>query len=433
MMTIAPARDIVEKKVLKRITPPSRKPAIISATIATVRDALRARQITASVVLGGSMAKGTYLAGDHDVDVFVRFSVEYPDDSLSDRLGDALSSVFRNVERVHGSRDYFHVKRGAYLFEFIPVLDVAEWKDARNVTDMSPLHVDYVAKNISLRPWLSGDIRLTKQFCKAAKIYGAESHIGGFSGHVIDLLNIHYGGFRPLLEAAASWKGKVVLDPAQRLVSPIAELNGAKTASPLIIVDPVQQDRNSSAALTRHAFDVFRSTAKEYLSSDSSSPKESSLSSKERFFTVTPLSVSSFTKAHLDCDIAMISIAPLVGKKDVVGSKCLKAFEHCVRQLLDNDFTIAASAWEFDPKKTVFLFAFPKKPLPKEKRVAGPPVHKTADVARFTQAHATTFTKDGRINAIDTRRWRDPLLLLKEIIQSTYVKERVVRVSMRKI
>lgn len=390
---------------------------MIERVLARVRSAIAQQQQPAIVELGGSLAKNTYLNGDHDVDVFVRFSQEIPDAELSDRLERILRHGFKTVERVHGSRDYFHVIEGAFVFEFIPVVNIGSWREACNVTDMSPLHVEYVTRHVLERPWLVDDIRLTKQFCKAAKVYGAESYIGGFSGHVIDLLNVHYGGFRKLLAAAAAWPAKVVLDPERHYEDPLLALNTSKILAPLVIVDPVQPDRNSAAAVTEYAFKKFKEEARAYIAA---APSE-----QERFFAVRLLRIPAMRKEHPSARILTVELTPLQGKKDIVGAKCYKAYEHLLTQILEHRFTLLASRWEFTPQRATIFFACKPGMLPPTIEVVGPPVHRTEDVARFQHAHKTTFTRDGRLYAIDRRKYRDPLPLLRKLVRQKYITERV--------
>jgi len=415
----APKHSKAERDALKRITPPKKQPAIVGQTLAKVEKELKKQQLAAKVHLGGSLAKGTYLKGDHDVDVFVRFGADYDDAQLAEHLEKTLAAAFgaKNLERVHGSRDYFHVQRGSFTFEFVPVLEAATWAEARNVTDMSPLHVAYVADKVKERPWLAAEIRLTKLFCKAAKVYGAESYIGGFSGHVIDLLNIHYAGFQKLLEAASAWPAKVVIDPEAHHDNPMVALNDSKTLAPLVIVDPVQQDRNSAAAVTEAGFRRLRTAAKGYLAADD---KE-----RAKFFTIVPLKAADVRKAHPDARIIEVILVPLAGKRDVVGAKCFKVFEHCVQQLAAHQFPLLEYQWEFTQKKATLLFALRTGLLPADEELAGPPVHKTQGVAGFTAVHTVTFTRDGRVYAVERRKYRDAAKLLADVLQEKYATLRV--------
>ena len=57
-------------------------------------------------------------------------------------------------------------------------------------------------------------------------------------------------------------------------------MNKSKTQSPLIIVDPVQPDRNASAAVSREKFGVFKHKAKKFLERPG-----------EKFFEIKKLSI----------------------------------------------------------------------------------------------------------------------------------------------
>jgi len=414
----APEHTVAERDALTRITPEDGVPASANKAIHAIEQELKKQHIDAKIQLGGSVAKGTNLAGDHDIDVFVRFPSSTDNTLLSDILEPALKAVFPDVQRVHGSRDYFHILLPEGTLEVVPVLDVSTWSEASNVTDMSPLHVAYVRTHIEKRPWLAGEIRLTKQFLKSAKAYGAESYIGGFSGHVVDLLIISYGSFHGLLEAASSqWNKKIVLDPEGQLVDPLGELNASKTQAPLVIVDPVQQDRNSAAALTREKFDAFRARAKAY--------ENAAEDEQQIFFTVKPLSERAFISTNAGKRVLRAIMVPLDGKKDVVGAKCAKVLAHCERALETNGFAIYAREWEFTTKKAIALYAVDPGLLSESTHLPGPPVHMTEAIARFAAEHVTTITNEGRVHAIEPRAYRDPLLLLCDTLQEPYVCERV--------
>ncbi|MFT4313195.1 MAG: nucleotidyltransferase domain-containing protein, partial [Candidatus Woesearchaeota archaeon] len=177
-----------------------------------LRKSISVLNIDAVVQLGGSLAKNTFLPDDFDADVFVRFAPSYPDTELSKLLQNIVKELNIPFDIVHGSRDYVQLTYDDLAYEIIPVCRIDSPESARNVTDMSYMHVDWVnahTKNTSL----CEEIRLTKVFCKAQRVYGAESYIGGFSGHIIDILVIYYGGFLTLLEASQTWTSNYVIDP----------------------------------------------------------------------------------------------------------------------------------------------------------------------------------------------------------------------------
>ena len=218
----------------------------------------------AKAVLGGSGAKGTWLK-TFDVDIFVKFNYnKFSDksDELSNILEKLLKKKFKIV-KLHGSREYFQIRREKFTFEIVPILDIKKAEQAKNITDVSPLHSNFVRKHKKL----ANEIRLAKQFFKAGKVYGAESYIRGFSGYVCEILTVNYGSFLNLIKSASKWKEKTVIDvmkyyEGQNVFNAI---NKSKLLSPLVVIDPVQKDRNAAAALDHEKFDIIRRRSKEFL------------------------------------------------------------------------------------------------------------------------------------------------------------------------
>ncbi|MDD5178521.1 MAG: nucleotidyltransferase domain-containing protein, partial [Candidatus Nanoarchaeia archaeon] len=153
------------------------------------------------VSIGGSWAKNTHLTGNHDIDIYVKFNLnEYQKKDISKILEKELRKHFK-IEKLHGSRDYFQIKKEHYTIELIPILEINKASEAKNITDISPLHVKFVNKNKKY----SDHIRLSKRFAKVAKVYGAESYIKGFSGYVLEILTIYYKSFNNLIKAVSKW------------------------------------------------------------------------------------------------------------------------------------------------------------------------------------------------------------------------------------
>ena len=205
----------------------------------------------ADVVLGGSLAKGTALQ-NYDIDLFVRFYNEVEVDLLEK----ALKKQFKNVERVHGSRDYFSMDYKGVNYEIIPVLKIDSPSKAENITDVSYFHIEWVKNNLQNPE----QVKIAKLFAKANGVYGAESYINGFSGYILELLVAHYGSFENLVEEASKWRPKVIVDVAKHYKSReevLKKMNESKLQSPLIVVDPVDKNRNASAALSEEIFSKF--------------------------------------------------------------------------------------------------------------------------------------------------------------------------------
>ncbi|MCX6706870.1 MAG: nucleotidyltransferase domain-containing protein, partial [Candidatus Woesearchaeota archaeon] len=391
------------KEVLEEIQPDESKiKKEVNDTLKKLNLTLKRNKITAKAITGGSIAKGTFLKGDHDCDVFVRFDYKkYKDETgggegkeageggISDILGKALEKAFGKgkVDRLHGSRDYYQMK-DSIKYEIIPVLEIKKFKEAKNITDCSPMHVLWVNKF----PKMKKDIMLTKAFMKSAGVYGAESYVKGFSGHVVDILTIYSKGFLNLLKQSQKWKTGQVIDYYNyHKGKAMMNINRSKTQSALIIVDPIDPYRNASAVLSAEKFGQFRKRAAEFLKKPS---KEFFFA--ERFDIEKIKKKAEGRKERLR--LMIIDAKALDGKEDVVGAKLLKVLEFIESQLKQNDFNVIESGWNWDrAEKAVFWIMTSREDLPEMKTVEGPPVKLREYYENFRKVHkdSQVFEKNG--------------------------------------
>ena len=365
-------------------------------------------------ILGGSGAKGTWLR-TFDADIFVLFDYKkYKDksDKLSDILEKILRKKFKKIIRLHGSRDYFQIKQGDFTFEIVPILKIRKAEQAKNITDVSPLHSKWVLKHKKK----VNEIKLTKQFCQAQNVYGAESYIRGFSGYVCEILAVYYGSFLNLVRNAAKWQDKVVIDAGRYYKGKdvFKLVNTSKLVSPLVVIDPVQKDRNAAAALSIEKFDVFKNAAKKFLKSPS-----------KEFFGRKNMDMG-FLKERSGGNILIRAKAtPLGGKIDVVGSKLLKIYEFLLAGMKKHGFRIIRSDWEWEKKNdAIMYFLLDKKPLSRTVQVEGPPLKIKEHAGRFKKLHKKTFVKNGKIFAVGLREFTKPEDLMKKLVKNEFARER---------
>ena len=376
----------------------------------------------ANAVLGGSGAKGTWLK-TFDADIFVLFDYrKYNSRSqeLSDILEIILKKNFNGLRKLHGSRDYFQLKHGNFTFEIVPILKITKAEQAKNITDVSPLHSRWVLRHKKL----ASEMKLAKQFCKANNLYGAESHLRGFSGYVCEILSVHYGSFINILKNAAKWQEKTLIDVEKyyRRQDVFKIINTSKLASPLIVIDPVQKDRNAAAALSLEKFSDFKVAAAKFLRKPS-----------KDFFRPKRL-MDKFLKGKIgNRNLIMVKLSALDGKSDIAGSKIVKAYEFFIRELEKNEFKIIKKGLEFQDSAATACFLFGKKGLEKTRLVEGPPLKLSQHVLNFKKLHKKTFKKNGKIVALEKRKFTKAEELLKKISKENYVKERCKSVKIKAI
>ncbi|MDO8510595.1 MAG: CCA tRNA nucleotidyltransferase [Nanoarchaeota archaeon] len=413
------------EKILKKIKPSKEEEKRFMQATASFLKALNAALAVsgAKAILGGSGAKGTWLSGSHDVDIFVLFDLKkYEDRSgeLSDLLEKALQKAFSTIKirRVHGSRDYFQLTYQGLAFETVPILKISKAEQARNITDISPLHSAWVEKHAAK---LKDDIRLLKQFCKANDMYGAESYIGGFSGYVLEILTAYYGSFEKVLQAAQKWKEKDVVDPSRFYPTKemaLFHINTSKLQSPLIVVDPVDKSRNAAAALSMEKFVLFKELAKKYLQKPA-----------EEFFIKEKITVDSLQKKYKGKGtLVSVTVTPTEGKEDAVGAKLLKVFEFLRGKL--QGFAPVASGWSWDKgPEAMFYFITKKKELPAEEVRIGPPLKMKEYADDFKKKYKNAFVEGGRMKAKVKVVYPKLDDFINALLKDKYVKERISRIK----
>ncbi|MBS3116987.1 CCA tRNA nucleotidyltransferase [Candidatus Woesearchaeota archaeon] len=415
-------------EVLKKIKPQKEERKKFEAATASFLSKLHKNISPGKAILGGSGAKDTWLSGNPDIDIFVLFPYEkykLKSEQLSTLLKPLLTKTFpsQKIAVLHGSRDYFQISFQGFTFEIVPILNIKKAEQTVNITDVSPLHAQWVntkAKN------MKDEVRLAKQFCKAQKIYGAESHIQGFSGYVLEILIVFYGSFQKLLAASQKWKEKEVIDVAKHYPKQDAlfNLNKSKQQSPLIVIDPVDKKRNAAAALSFNSLQKFCLLAKEFLNKPLAS-----------YFELTPLDQKKLQQEarKQNRHLLFLVIKPIQGKEDVVGVKLWKVFTFLQEKL--KPYVVTKADWEWNIKADeacFFFFVSLLRRLSWEIR-QGPPLNIPTAAENFKRKHPGAFVKKGRLMA--KLKVKNPLLkdFMAEALNDAYVQERIKKVRLIKI
>ncbi len=356
-------------------------------------------------VLGGSIAKDTWIKGDSDIDVFAVFNKKYSKENISKILEKRLKEMKFKIKKIHGSRDYFQVRQGDYNLEVVPILNVKNAKEAKNITDVSPLHVKWVRKHKRLL----NEIRLVKAFCKANKLYGAESYIKGFSGYVLEILTIYYGSFEKLISNSKKWKEELVIDIEKHYDG----LNESKK-SPLIVIDPVQNNRNAAAALSLEKFNKFIEIAKEFKRNPS-----------EKFFVLNKINDEDLRGALI------LEAKALKGKKDIIGSKLLKALDFIAKRLKEEGYEIEDYDWEWS-EKIKFWYFVKENELSEKYRHYGPPIKEEKHLEEFRRKYKKykLLRDDGRVYIELKRKHKDVFSFVKSLLKDEYLKDKVREIKL---
>ncbi len=206
-----------------------------------------------SVELGGSFAKGTWLKGKLDLDIFVKMKKETDEkqfENIGREIGFASMKKFHPYVR-YSEHPYVEAVVEGTKVNVVPCYDVekGQWKSA---ADRSSFHTRFILEQLDEQK--KNEVRLLKKFLRGIDIYGAEIAKEGFGGYVSEVLIYHYGSFMKVLEAAANFaQGQVIGSPTKKF----------ETA--LVLIDPIDSNRNLGTAISAQNFGKFILAARVYL------------------------------------------------------------------------------------------------------------------------------------------------------------------------
>ena len=227
----------------KRLATPTKLKSEKLNSVANIAMKLVSKEITkysevVSVHYGGSYAKGTWTSEKPDIDIFVKFkktTSEKKFKTISKKIGFNALKKFKPYTR-YSEHPFVEAIIKNTKINVVPCYDVksGKWKSA---ADRSTFHTEFILENLSGQ--LKNDVRILKYFMSVNGIYGAEIAKQGFSGYVAEVLVYYFGSFSNVLKEFAKLKNNNIIGKPKR-----------KFDSTLIIIDPIDSNRNLGAAIS---------------------------------------------------------------------------------------------------------------------------------------------------------------------------------------
>ena len=251
--------DAVVGKVRARASPTDDERAqlqrVADAVMADAEAAIADLPVEAEVVQVGSTARGTWTAGDRDVDVFVCFPPSIDRETLEEYGLAVGHDVLPDGREEYAEHPYVVGEREGYAVDLVPCYAVEDATEIQSAVDRTPFHTRYLQERLDDNS--AAEVRVAKQFLKGIGVYGSDLRTRGFSGYLTELLVLEFGGFRAFLEAVADWHPPVRLDPDD---------HGSETFDdPLVVIDPTDPERNVAAVLSETNVAILQHYARDLL------------------------------------------------------------------------------------------------------------------------------------------------------------------------
>lgn len=249
----------IENNILKQIQPTENDRKTLSSIIADITEKvnqeIQIRKINASTTLVGSTAKDTFLRNNLDVDLFIMFPSNTQKEFMADHVLSMGRTLLDETEECYAEHPYIRGIYQDFKIELVPCYKIQDASQKLSAVDRTPLHTNYVIEHITEQQ--KNEVRLFKQFLHGIGCYGAEASIQGFSGYLCEILIIQFDSFYNLLTNAVDWKPGTKISLLNKKIPSFPET--------LIVIDPVDPERNVASAISPETFNLFKKASKAYL------------------------------------------------------------------------------------------------------------------------------------------------------------------------
>lgn len=383
--TILPSKSLQKSKI-----------EIADLAFKLVEEEIRKYSEVINLEFGGSFAKGTWLAKNADVDIFIKFKNNTPEakfEEISKKIGfDSMKKYSPYVR--YSEHPYVEAKIKNTKINVVPCYDVklGEWKSS---ADRSPFHTKFMKK--ALTPKMRDEVRLLKAFLQSTGIYGAEIAKQGFSGYVSEVLILNFNSFENVIKSIAKIQENQVIGKTSQ-----------KFETPIVIVDPIDSNRNLAAAISEENIGKFILNSRVF-----------QVNPSKKFF-----GPKKFKKSKIDLDnILILNFNFKMRSPDIIWGQIKRATKSLKTQLEIGGFKVLRSISYNDEKKEAYLIFLLESPIiPKKYPKIGPEFFREKDCRSFIsknilKSNLMWINDDRKIVSLEKRKNFEAVKFLSEFLK----------------
>ncbi len=379
------------------------------------------RATACEVALAGSIAKGTFLSGEGDIDVFVLFRKKMEKEKMKRLLEIAFRKAFRGApyQMNYAEHPYIRFHYKGKRVDVVPAYKMGAGQRVLTAVDRSVLHTRFVLKNLGKRQ--KDEVRLLKKFLKAAELYGAEIKTEGFSGYLCELLIIRYRSFLNLMRAAAKWQFPMVIDLKRHYKKSDYPILFKKFGKSLVVIDPTDRERNVAAPLSEGNLRRFVLLARRFIKNPS-----------ERYFFRHTGFEEKLRKLRKKGFVAIVTFPKPGVVEDVLWGQIKKLAKALRKELADylvNDIVVDAE------REVAMAIGAKKNKAGGRVEVKGPPLEMKEHAARFKKTHKKSrfIVKGDVIFAIEKKPEKGLSAAIREVLKENEFRLRHLPLRTAKI
>lgn len=350
--------------------------------------------------LMGSLAKRTFIAGDKDLDIFVMFPTSIAEETLQEEgldIGTAVFDRFGGQAHIeYAEHPYTKGEIDGFDVEIVPAYEIEDGSDIKSSVDRTPLHTTWV--NETLGTEAKQETVKLKAFLKANRLYGSSLSVHGFSGYLCEILMAIYGSIDALFEdATEAWGSQTVLDPEDHHPDGLPDhLEDRFADDALVVIDPVDPERNVAAVLSDENYARFIYRAWKYLEDPD----------PDMFEPEEPIPDTNAIEDELEARNGAVVIAMDRPDEvdDILYPQARRLESRLIDELQRHGFELFDSGIYITDDTIRLIFDCTVTELPERVKHRGPTVfHNTEHLKNFTAKYDRVWTEDDHLTTIVER------------------------------
>jgi tRNA nucleotidyltransferase (CCA-adding enzyme) len=419
--------DKITSTVLDLIQPSNKDLKNVKSIEEEIQDKIKSYKIPqiVEVKTGGSFAKDTNLKKDMDIDIFILINKNVNEQDFEQIALDVGFKALKKYNPITRYSEHPYVEGFAYInkknnnreqirLNIVPCYNVEKglWKSA---ADRSQYHTEYMQK--MLKPDQKNQIRILKSFLKGIGIYGAELSTAGFSGYVTEVLVLKYGNFKNVMKNIATLKKKGEIIAIEDISN---ENIYKKFESPIIIIDPIDPNRNLGTAISSESLSRFIFGARTFLAN----PSINFFNINKKKNMMKNIDNQLENVEELLPNIVVLEFNYRNRSSDIIWGQLKKLTKSISRHFTDNEYTIIKSECYIDNNtnsaKLIFLLKFIKLSPFFEK--GGPSIFMEKEVLQFVKKNKEKspmlwIGEDMKVSCLIKMKIRDAIQFLDHSIK----------------